>query len=370
MKIGVPKEIKNSEYRVSIIPAGADSLIRAGNEVLVQAGAGVGSGFSDEEYIQAGAKILPTADEVFAEADMIVKIKEYMESEYHYLREDQIVFTYLHLAASRPLTDALLASHTPSVAYETIVGRHGGLPLLAPMSEIAGRMSVQFGAAMLQKVYGGSGTLLAGVPGVLPGDVVVIGGGSVGLNAARMASGLGARVTVFDIDTARLAYIDDISEGRIQTCYSNDYNITRAVKSADLLIGAVLIPGSKAPKVVSEEMVKQMKKGSAIVDVAIDQGGCIETMDRVTTHEAPFFEKYGVVHCAVANIPGAVPRTATMALSNVTLPYIKRLAEGGLETLRQDVFFRKGLNTYKGKITCEGVANALGMKYVSAEDLL
>lgn len=369
MIVGVPKEIKNSEYRVSVTPAGVDALTQRGHTVLVETGAGLGSGFSDEEYRQAGAQLCPAA-QVFEQAEMVVKVKEYLESEYRYLRKDQLIFTYLHIAADRPLTDALLQSGATGVAYETVVDSRGALPLLAPMSEVAGRISVQIGASMLQKRNGGSGTLLGGVPGVLPGEVVVVGGGSVGFNAAKMAMGLGARVSIYDINQQRMAYIDDVTGGRISTGYSNPYNLKKALETADLVIGAVLIPGAKAPKLITERMVKGMKPGSAIVDVAIDQGGCVETVDRITTHENPFFEKYGVIHCSVANLPGAVPRTSTFALSNATLPYVLRLADQGLEALRRDAGFRQGLNTYQGQVTHKGVADGLGMEFVSPEQAL
>ncbi len=362
MIIGIPKEIKNNENRVSLTPAGAYALIKAGHTVLVESGAGMGSGFSDEEYREVNA-VICECENVFEQAEMIVKVKEYLPCEYQYLKENQIVFTYLHIANDKPFTDALIASRTTAIAYETIESRNHTLPLLQPMSEVAGRMSVQAGAAMLQKNNGGSGILLGGVSGVLPANVVIIGGGTVGLNAAKMARGLGANVTVLDINTERMNYIDDISQGTIHTLYNNEYNLKEVLKDADLLIGAVLIPGAKAPKLVSEEMVKSMKKGSAIVDVAIDQGGCIETCDHVTTHDDPYFVKHGVLHYSVANMPGAVPRTSTLALSQATLPYILKLANQGLEALKEDPGFLKGLNTYQGKITCRGVAEALNYEF-------
>lgn len=305
MIIGIPKEIKNNENRVSLTPAGVYALTKAGHQVLVEKNAGMGSGFSDEEYKDAGANISDVED-VFAKADLIVKVKEYLESEYKYLREDQMVFTYLHIANDKPFAYALIQSKATAIAYETVVSKNNSLPLLTPMSEVAGRMAVQVGASMLQKANGGSGILLGGVPGVMPANVVIIGGGVVGFNAARIASGLGAQVQVFDIDAQRMAYIDDVSNGTIHTIYNNEYNLKNALKTADLVIGAVLIPGAKAPKLVSEEMVKEMKAGSAIVDVAIDQGGCIATCDHTTTHDQPTFEKYGVLHYSVANMPGAV----------------------------------------------------------------
>lgn len=369
MIIGIPKEIKNNENRVSLTPAGAYALKKAGHTVLVENNAGIGSGFTDEEYIDAGAEIC-SVEEVFKKANLIVKVKEYLESEYKYLREDQMVFTYLHIANDKPFADALIQSKTAAIAYETIESKNGSLPLLTPMSEVAGRMAIQVGANMLQKSNGGSGILLGGVPGVRPANVVIIGGGVVGFNAARIASGLGAQVSVFDINAQRMAYIDDVSNGTIHTIYNNEYNLRDALKNADLVIGAVLIPGAKAPKIVTDDMVKLMKKGSAIVDVAIDQGGCIETCDHITTHDQPTFERYGVLHYSVANMPGAVPRTSTIALSNATLPYILKLAELGLNALKQDAGFMKGLNTYQGIFTCKAVAEALNGHYQDPNEFL
>ena len=368
MIIGIPKEIKNNENRVSMTPAGVYALCKAGHQVYVETNAGNGSGFSDQEYQEAGA-IISSSEEVFAKADLIVKVKEYLESEYKYLREDQMVFTYLHIANNEPFANALIESKTTAIAYETVEANHS-LPLLTPMSEVAGRMAVQIGANLLQKTNGGRGILLGGVSGVLPANVVIIGGGKVGINAAKMALGLGANVQVFDINVNTMAYIDDISNGAIHTVYNNEYNLKEAVKNADLIVGAVLLPGAKAPKIVTEEMVKTMKEGSVIVDVAIDQGGCIETCDHVTTHDNPTFTKHGVVHYSVANMPGAVPRTSTMALSNATLPYILKLANQGSDALKEDPGFMKGLNTYQGKYTCKAVASALNGEYVAAEKLL
>ena len=369
MIIGIPKEIKNNEYRVSLTPAGAFALCKKGHRVLVESGAGVGSGFSDDEYRDVNAEIC-TREEVFAQANLIVKVKEYMESEYKYLREDQMVFTYLHIANNESFAKALLDSKTTAIAYETVESKRNTLPLLTPMSEVAGRMSVQIGAYMLQKANGGLGVVLGGVPGVMPAEVVIIGGGMVGFNAARIASGLGAQVQVFDVNQERMAYIDEVSNGSIHTIYNNEYNLRKALKTADLVIGAVLIPGAKTPKIVTEDMVKTMKKGSAIVDVAIDQGGCIETCDHTTSHDHPTFEKYGVLHYSVANIPGAVPHTSTIALSNATLPYIERLADKGLDALKEDAGFMKGLNTYQGNITYPGVASALNLEYIDPTTLL
>lgn len=367
MIIGIPKEIKNNENRVSITPAGVYALCKAGHGVYVETSAGMGSGFTDEEYQEAGATVV-SCEEVFAKADLIVKVKEYLESEYKYLREDQMVFTYLHIANDKSFAEALIQSKTTAIAYETVEKNHT-LPLLSPMSEVAGRMAVQIGANMLQKYSGGSGLLLGGVPGVLPAEVVIIGGGKVGLNAAKIASGLGAIVHVFDVNADRMAYIDDISNGTIHTVFNNEYNLRKALKTADLVIGAVLIPGGKAPKIVTEDMVEMMKEGSAIVDVAIDQGGCIETCDHITTHDNPTFIKHGVIHYSVANMPGAVPRTSTMALSNATLPYILHLANAGVMALKQDTGFLKGLNTYKGHYTCDAVAEAFNETYHDPLDL-
>lgn len=368
MIIGIPKEIKNNENRVSCTPAGVYALHKAGHVVYVETLAGDGSGFSDAEYEEAGA-IICSVTEVFAKADLIIKVKEYLESEYHYLREDQIVFTYLHIANNESFTNALLKSKTTAIAYETVKSPKGSLPLLTPMSEVAGRMAVQIGASMLQKNNGGRGLLLGGVPGVFPAEVVIVGGGVVGLNAAKIACGLGAIVTIFDIDASRMEYIDDISNGQIHTAYNNEYNLRRALKTADLVVGAVLVPGAKAPKLVSSDMVQGMKKGSAIVDVAIDQGGCIETSDHVTTHDDPYFEKFGVLHYSVANMPGAVPRTSTMALSNATLPYLLKLANKGIVALKEDAGFMLGLNTYQGSVTYKGVAEALDLEYVDPNTL-
>lgn len=368
MIIGVPKEIKNNENRVALTPSGAHMLKEKGHEVLIETMAGEGSGFSDEEYRQAGA-LIKSKDEVFLKSDLIVKVKEYLESEYHYLREDQMVFTYLHIAANEPFARALINSKTSAIAYETIKDRYGSLPLLTPMSQVAGRMAVQVGAWILQKASGGSGILLGGVPGVKPAKVIVLGGGVVGFEAARMANGLGADVEVFEVDQRRMAQIDEITNGQIHTVYNTPYNLKAAIKDADLVIGAVLIPGAKAPKIVTKEMVKTMKKGSAIVDVAIDQGGCIETCDHTTDHDHPTFERYGVNHYSVANMPGAVPRTSTIALTNATLPYILKLAQKGLSALNDDDGFREGLNTHKGYFTNKAVAQALNGEYRDPQEL-
>lgn len=369
MKIGIPKEIKNNENRVSLTPAGAYALIKAGHEVYVETNAGIGSSFTDNEYQEVGAVIVKTAKEVFEISQLVLKVKEYLEEEYCYLKKGQLIFTYLHIANDEAFAKALLEHEATAIAYETVEKNHT-LPLLTPMSEVAGRMAVQIGATMLQSSHGGRGVLLGGVPGVMPAEVVVIGGGMVGFNAAKIASGLGAQVHVFDINADRMAYIDDISGGRIHTVYNNEYNLRQALRTADLVIGAVLVPGAKAPKIVTKEMVQEMKKGSAIVDVAIDQGGCIETSDHITTHDHPYFERYGVMHYSVANMPGAVPRTSTLALSNATLPYILKLAQKGVEALKDDEGFKKGLNTHKGKLTCKAVAEALHMSYVDPDTIL
>lgn len=362
MIIGIPKEIKAQENRVSATPSGIQSFIEAGHEVIIEKDAGIGSGFSNEEYIKSGAKIVATPGEVYGAADMIYKVKEPLESEYGYLREGQILFTYLHLAPDNEQTKALLDARVIGIAYETVQLKNRSLPLLAPMSEIAGRMSVQVGAYLLQKINNGNGTLLGGVPGVAPGHVVIIGGGNVGVNAAKMAVGLGARVTILDISIERLAQIQNILSTNVVTLVSNSYNVAKSVAAADLVIGAVLIPGAKAPKIVTEEMVKSMGTGSVLVDVAIDQGGSIETIDRLTSHENPYFIRHGVVHYSVPNMPGAVPRTSTFALSNATTPYALEIANKGVEAaLRENPALMRGLNIYKGKVTNRAVAEAQGL---------
>jgi alanine dehydrogenase len=368
MIIGVPKEIKNNENRIAVIPSGVDELVGSGHEVLIERNAGAGSGISDEEYIQAGARIVEDRHELFSCAQIIVKVKEPLESEYDLFQEGQTLFTYLHLAANQPLVKILTDKKITGIAYETVKDEKGSLPLLLPMSEVAGRMSVQIGASLLQKFYGGSGVLLGGVPGVARADVVIIGGGIVGLNAAKMAVGLGANVTVLDIDKNRLSFLDDLFNGRIHTRISNPYCIAEMTAKADLLIGAVLLPGAKAPKLVTEKMVESMKEGSVIIDVAIDQGGIVETMDRITTHEDPFFIKHGVLHYSVSNIPGAVPRTSTYALTSVTFPYLKQLADKGPEkAMKENQSLISGLNTYDGKVTNEAVAQSVGMPYTPIE---
>jgi len=364
MKIGIPKEIKPQENRVAVTPSGVASFVQAGHQVCIEAGAGMGSGFADGEYVAAGAKMLGDAAKIYAAADMVLKVKEPLKPEYGLLRENQIVFTYLHLAPDLPQIKALLKAKIIGIAYETVQLPNGALPLLAPMSEVAGRMSVQVGASLLQKTSGGRGLLLGGVPGVEPGSVVIIGGGNVGLNAAKMATGLGARVTVLDVSAERLAHLDNLFGNRIVTLMSNSYNIAKSVAEADLVIGAVLIPGAKAPKLVTAAMVQAMRPGSVIVDVAIDQGGSVETIDRITTHQNPCFEKYGVIHYSVANMPGAVPRTSTFALTNATMPFALQIANQGIEAaLRDNLALRKGLNVYKGRITFPAVAEAQGLAW-------
>ena len=359
MIVGIPKEVKNNEFRVSTTPAGVHALA-ANHTVLVEKGAGLGSAITDEEYVKAGATIIDTADEVWAKADMIIKVKEPIASEYHRMRKGQILFTYLHLAASRECTEALIKSGTTAIAYETVEeGR--GLPLLAPMSEVAGRMSIQVGAEALQRPNGGRGVLLGGVPGVQPGKVVVLGGGSVGVSAAAMAIGMRAEVTLLDINLKRLVEIDEMFHGQVKTIASSAYSIEQYCKEADLVIGGVLIPGAAAPKLVSDKLVSQMKPGSVLVDVAIDQGGCFEG-SKPTTHADPTFAVHNSLYYCVANMPGAVPATSTAALSNATLKYSLALANKGWEkALADDAGFAKGLNVHEGKITYAAVASAHGL---------
>lgn len=364
MLIGVPAEVKNNEFRVALTPGGAHILVKDGHRVLVEEGAGEGSGFEDDEYVRSGAETVRGHERVFAEADLVLKVKEPLPEEYGLLKADQILFTYLHLAAEPALTQSLVRRRVTAIAYETVQELDGGLPLLIPMSEIAGRMAAQVGARFLEKTNGGRGVLLAGVPGVPPGDVVILGGGVVGTNAAKMALGLGARVTIVDINPVRLRQLDDLFGGRMTTLMSNPVNIAAAVRRADLLIGAVLIPGARAPHLVDEDLVMTMKPGSVIVDVAIDQGGSVATCDHVTTHENPIYVKHGVVHYAVANMPGAVPRTATIALTNSTLPYVLALANKGFtRATSEDPALARGVNTHKGHVTLEPVATAHGLPW-------
>ena len=362
MIIGIPKEIKNNENRVSLTPAGAKELVAHGHTVYVQHTAGENSGFPDEAYVAAGATILPTIEDVYAIAEMIIKVKEPIKPEYKLVRKGQLLFTYFHFACDRELTEAMLESGATCLAYETVVDRNGGLPLLIPMSEVAGRMSAQEGARFLEKPQGGRGVLLGGVPGVKPAKVLVLGGSIVGTNAALIAAGFGADVTLCDISLPRLRYLSETMPKNVKTLYSSRYNIEQELPTTDLVIGAVLIPGAKAPHLSTRDMLKLMRPGTVLVDVAIDQGGCFET-SHPTTHAEPIFEVDGVVHYCVANIPGAVPCTSTLALTNATLPYAIKLADMGWEAAcRADAGLAKGLNVVDGKVTFPGVAEAFGME--------
>ena len=366
MIIGIPKEIKKDENRISVIPGAVSSLVQDGHRVLIQQGAGLGSNISDEEFSKAGGEIVPTIEDVYHQADLIYKVKEPQVEEYDLLREGQILFAFLHLAAEPEVTQVLMQKKVVAFAYETIEV-NGSIPILAPMSEVAGRMATQVGAHFLEKANSGKGIMLGGVPGVAPAEVTVIGGGIVGVNAAKIAAGMGARVTILDIDTQRLRYLDDMFQGRLLTLASNPYNIALAVARTDLLVGAVLNPGAKAPKLCSEEMVKSMEPGSVIVDVAVDQGGCVETIDRTTCHSNPTYEKCGVLHYAVPNMPGAVPLTSTYALSNVTLPYALELAQKGyLRVIDENSPLSMGLNVFDGNIVHKAVAEALELPFVAA----
>ncbi|RFP65659.1 alanine dehydrogenase [Hymenobacter lapidiphilus] len=370
MLIGVPKEIKNNENRVALTPGGAAEFVKHGHEVYVQATAGEGSGFSDEEYKQAGATILPTIEDVYAKADMIIKVKEPIASEYSLVKENQLLFTYFHFASGEELTHAMIKSNSVCLAYETVESANRALPLLIPMSEVAGRMAPQEGAKYLEKPLKGRGILLGGVPGVKPAEVLVLGAGIVGTQAAKIAAGLGAQVTVMDINLNRLRELDDFMPKNVSTQYSNDYNIRAAVKTADLVIGAVLIPGAKAPHLVTRDMLKTMKPGAVLVDVAVDQGGCIETC-KPTTHENPTFIIDDIVHYCVANMPGAVPYTSTLALTNATLPYALKLANQGWRVaclLNEDL--RLGLNVVNGKVVYKGVADAFGLELTDVNSVL
>jgi alanine dehydrogenase len=361
MKIGVPKEIKTREYRVGMVPAGVKMLASRGHKVYVEAGAGLGSGISDKMFENAGAKILPTARKVWQTADMIIKVKEPLDPEFDYMKEGQILYTYLHLAATRECTEKLLKAGVSSVAYETIQLEDGSLPLLRPMSQVAGRMSVQIGANYLEKERGGKGILLGGVPGTRRARVTILGGGTVGTNAAQMAVGLGADVTILDVSHDRMIYLDDIFGNRISVLYSDPDTIEKSVKEADLVIGAVLITGARAPVLVNRKLIRKMEKGSVIVDVAVDQGGCIETI-KPTTHDNPTYEVSGVVHYGVANMPGAVAQTSTFALTSTTIGYAVRIADMGLEKAADSRPVALGINTYKGKLTYRPVAEAHGLK--------
>jgi alanine dehydrogenase len=370
MIIGVPREIKPDEHRVSLVPAGTYGLVKAGHQVLIEQGAGLGSGISDAEYKSVGAQIVAEPVELFAQADMIMKVKEPLEPEYPLLRDGQIIFTFLHLAALPALSQVLLARRITALAYETVQLSDRSLPLLAPMSEVAGRMSVQEGAKYLERHEGGRGVLLAGVPGVPPGQVTIVGGGTVGTNAAKIALGLGAEVTVIDVNPSRLRHVDDLFQGRVRTLMSSEYAIAELTARSDLVIGAALVPGARAPRLVTREMIGRMPKGAVVVDVAIDQGGCIET-SHPTLHSHPTFCVDGVVHYCVANMPGAVSRTSTFALTNVTLPYATAIAtKGWKQAVREDPALARGLNVCDGNVTHPAVAEALGLRYVPVEHLV
>jgi alanine dehydrogenase len=363
MLIGLPKEIKDNENRVGMTPSTVKALTRCGHQVMVEKGAGEGSAITDAEYRTAGAQLVTTAEEAWS-AQMVVKVKEPVAAEYQYLRQNLLLFTYLHLASDKPLTEALLASGTTGIAYETVQTEDGKLPLLIPMSEVAGRMATQVGAVYLQRSHGGRGVLMGGVPGVAPANVVVLGAGIVGSNALRVAIGMGAQVTVLDVSYDRLKYLDDIYRGQLQTRISNSNSIEESIQQADLVIGAVLIPGGRAPWLITRDMLSSMPTRSVIVDVAVDQGGCIETT-KPTTHSNPTYEVDGIVHYCVANMPGAVARTSTFALSNQTGDYVLRLAEQGLNAVLTDSALLRGLNTYRGAVTYAAVAEALGLKYIA-----
>ncbi len=363
MLIGLPTEVKNNESRVALTPGGVYELTQSGHRVMVQVGAGEGSGFEDEEYDEAGGELVGAREEIWRRAEMIVKVKEPIEEEYELVRAGQLVFTYFHFASSEPLTHAMLRSGATCIAYETVELPDRTLPLLVPMSEVAGRMSVQEGAKYLEKPVRGRGVLLGGVPGVPPGKVVILGGGVVGTQAARMAAGLGAQVVIFDVNLNRLRYLNEVLPANVVTLYSNQYNIRREISNADLIVGAVLLHGAKAPKLIRREMLKDLRAGTVLVDVAVDQGGCIETC-KPTTHEDPTFIIDDVVHYCVANMPGAVPYTSTIALTNATLPYVLKLAQlGWREACSRDAALAKGLNIVAGEIVYEGVAEAFGLEY-------
>jgi alanine dehydrogenase len=370
MIIGVPKEIKNHENRVALTPAGAAELVKRNHEVYVQSTAGIGSGFSDEEYISAGANILPVIEDVYGIADMIIKVKEPIEPEYSLIRENQLLYTYFHFASSEELTDVMIEKKAVCLAYETVELDDRSLPLLVPMSEVAGRMSIQEGAKFLEKTFGGRGVLLGGVPGVPPAKVLIIGGGIVGTEAAKMAAGLGADVTIMDVSLKRMRYLDDIMPANVKTMMSNEYNIREKVRTHDLIVGAVLIPGAKAPHLITKDMLKTMRPGTVLTDVAVDQGGCFETT-KPTTHDDPVYVIDDVIHYTVANMPGAVPRTSTLALTNATLPYAVQLADKGWkQACLDDKALRKGLNVVNGKIVYKGVAEAFGLTYYEVEEVL
>lgn len=370
MLIGVPKEVKHHEYRVALVPAGAEALTQAGHDIILQRGAGLASGFTDDFYERAGVEIVDTAEEVWARAEMIMKVKEPIEQEWPLIREGQVLFTYFHFAASEPLTQALLDSGSVAIAYETVELLNGELPLLTPMSEVAGRMAVQEGAKYLERHSGGSGILLGGVPGVLPGKVLILGGGVVGTHAAKMAAGLGARVSIMDISLPRLRQLEDVMPANVNLLFSTRYAIRKQLETSDLVVGAVLIPGKKAPALVLREDLKTMRPGSVVVDVAVDQGGCVETI-KPTTHDDPTYVVDEVVHYGVANMPGGVPRTSTLALTNATLPYAIRLAsQGWRQACLEDPCLAKGINVVDGQITYPGVAEAFGMEWTEVGPFL
>ena len=369
MIIGVPKEIKSDENRVSMLPFAVQKLSDLGCEILIQKNAGLSSGYSDTDYLKAGAKIINSAADLFNQADMIVKVKEPQEIEFDYIKDSQIIFTYFHFAADQELTDKFISSNAIAISYETVQNQNGSLPLLIPMSEVAGRMAIQNGAKALEANMGGKGLLLSGVPGVEPATVTILGGGIVGMNSAKLAAGLGAKVNILDVSANRLKYLDDIMPSNVFTLYSHEHNIKEVLQKTDLLIGSVLIPGAKAPKLVSRDMITLLKKGSVIVDVAVDQGGCIET-SKPTTHKKPTFVVDDVIHYCVANMPGAVPFTSTTALCNVTYPYIELIAELGLkDALNCNLALANGLNIYKGSITHRGVADAFDYNFTPLSDM-
>ncbi|RKY89382.1 alanine dehydrogenase [candidate division KSB1 bacterium] len=370
MNIGVPKEIKNEEYRVALLPAGAEALTSNGHKVYIEKNAGMGAGYSDEDYKNSGAIILDTPEEVFKKADMILKVKEPLPQEFPYIREGLVLFTYFHFAADRNLTEFMMNSGAISIAYETVEKSDGTLPLLTPMSEVAGRMAIQVGAEFLEKMKGGRGILLGGVPGVDPANVLILGGGVVGSNAAIIAAGFGAKVTILDINVDRLRYLSEIMPRNVFTLYSDAHTIRDSLKTADLVVGGVLITGAKAPKLITREMLKLMKPGSVIVDVAVDQGGCVETT-HPTTHDDPTFVVDGILHYCVANMPGAVPITSTKALNNATFPYALELANKGYEkAIKENEELKKGVNIIDKKITYKGVSDAFGLKYTPIDDII
>ena len=370
MKIGVPKEIKTNENRIALVPAGAEALVAAGHSVMLEQGAGEGSGFPDEAYTSVGAKIEPNADTVWREAEMIMKVKEPIAKEWPRMKKGQVIFTYFHFAADKELTLAHLKSGATCIAYETVELPNRELPLLTPMSEVAGRMAVQEGAKYLEKLHGGRGVLLGGVPGVPPGKVVILGGGIVGINAAKMAAGLGAKVTVLDLSLERLRYLSDVMPANVTLIYSNRHTILEQISTADLVIGAVLIPGAVAPRLIRREDLKRMQPGAVIVDVAIDQGGCVETI-KATTHENPTYVVDGIIHYGVANMPGGVPRTSTLALTNATFPYAKQIAnKGWKKALKENPALKKGLNIVDGKVTYPAVAEAFGLPFTPPDSYL